>query len=458
MAPLKSSTIPRLELCAALLLAKWMARIRITLSVKLKIVDVYAWSDSATVLNWLQYPHESFKIFVSNRVYKIQSLLPQCRWSYISSSSNPADCSSRGLLPSELIKHKLYFRGPAVLYLSNEEWDTAVPVIPADQLPEIKAIRPVVITTHVEESEWYTQFSSCVQLIRVTARIRRFIAKCRCQPAPVEYITRDEFDQAALAISRSSQLYYFHMLRQELSHNRPVSMRPVARLRPFIDEKNLIRVGGRLSRSDLPDHQKHPILLSKSSYFSLLVIRHWHEVTGYSEPQIISSLVCRTYWILSLRTLTRTVISRCTRCVRLTVANPQPVMADLPASRVTESRPFSRVGIDYAGPLLVKESRLRKARQSKIYVAVFVCFAVRAVHLELVSDLSTEAFMAALNRFVARRGLPSDIFSDCGTNFIGADNQLRTLVNEPAGRDQLTSGVQCNWHFNPRSAPHFGGL
>lgn len=128
MAPLKSSTIPRLELCAALLLAKWMARMKNTLSTKLQIVDFYAWSDSATVLNWIQCPHELFKIFVSNRVHKIQSLLPQCRWNYISSSNNPADCSSRGLMPSELVKHKLYFNGPAVLYLSKEDWETEVPV------------------------------------------------------------------------------------------------------------------------------------------------------------------------------------------------------------------------------------------------------------------------------------------------------------------------------------------
>jgi len=196
-----------------------------------------------------------------------------------------------------------------------------------------------------------------------------------------------------------------------------------ALLRSFLDSEYLVRVGGGLSKSDLNDAQKHPLLLSKPSHLSVILIRHWHDITGHSGPQIVSSLVCRQYWILSVRTLIRTIISRCTTCVRITAKNSQPVMADLPSSRVTECHPFARVGVDYAGPFLSKENRLRKPRQYKMYLAVFVCFTVRAVHLEYVPDMSTGAFIAALHRFVARRGLPTDIYSDCGTNFVG-DKQL----------------------------------
>lgn len=125
---------------------------------------------------------------------------------------------------------------------------------------------------------------------------------------------------------------------------------------------------------------------------------------------------------------------------------------------VTECHPFMKVGVDYAGPFSIKENRLRKPRQYKIYLAVFVCFTIRAVHLEYLSDLSTESFIAALNRFVARRGLPTDIYSDCGTNFVGKNNLLRALVNDPMCRDQLTASVYCTWHFNPPGAPDFGRL
>jgi len=133
-------------------------------------------------------------------------------------------------------------------------------------------------------------------------------------------------------------------------------------------------------------------------------------------------------------------------------------MADLPASRVTPARPFLHVGIDYAGPFLIKESRRRNSRSSKSYLAVFVCMAIKSVHLEVVSDLSTDAFIASLHRFVARRGIPSDIYTDCGSNFKGADQQLRRLFDTSTQKDQLSRAILCKWHFNPPAAPHFGGL
>jgi len=134
-------------------------------------------------------------------------------------------------------------------------------------------------------------------------------------------------------------------------------------------------------------------------------------------------------------------------------------MADLPPGRVQQCRPFARVGIDFAGPLQLQETRLCKAQSYKVYVAVFVCFAVKACHLEVVTKLSIAAYLAAFDRFVARRGLPSDIFSDCGTNFVGADWQLQTLIYSPEGQSALSdSRPHCSWHFNSPSAPHFGGL
>ncbi|XP_025190342.1 uncharacterized protein LOC112590942 [Melanaphis sacchari] len=272
------------------------------------------------------------------------------------------------------------------------------------------------------------------------------------------YLTRRELDSASLVIVQSSQQTFFSKLRHELNCSKPISARSVARLRPYLDDNEILRVGGRLSNADIPNEQRHPILLAKSSHLSILLIRHWHDITGHSGPRVITALLGGQYWIMSLGTLIRTVISHCTRCVRLSGANPQPVMADLPRSRVTECRPFSRVGIDYAGPLLMKEHRLRKARQYKVYIAVFVCFAVKAVHLEVVSDLFTDAFIAALNRFVARRGLPTDIYSDCGTNFVGAAAQLKDLINHRDNQSRLSASIQSVWHFNPPGAPHFGGL
>jgi hypothetical protein len=132
-------------------------------------------------------------------------------------------------------------------------------------------------------------------------------------------------------------------------------------------------------------------------------------------------------------------------------------MSDLPHSRVNECRAFVHVGVDYAGPLQMRELQLRKFRSIKVYFAIFVCFTVKAVHLELVTNLYTEAFLAAFDRFVVRRGLPSDIYSDCGTNFVGAAKQLRQLINSPTSQHHIMAhSPSCTWNFNPPGVPHSG--
>lgn len=139
----------------------------------------------------------------------------------------------------------------------------------------------------------------------------------------------------------------------------------------------------------------------------------------------------------------------CVTCVRFSVVNPQPVIADLPPSCVIPCRPFSIVWIDFAVPLTMSELKLRKTREYKVYISVFICRTVKNVHLEVVTDFLISAFLAALHRFIARGGLPSDIYSDCGTNFVDASKQLRQLFSEAKTRDQLSSHLPCSWYFNP---------
>lgn len=296
--------------------------------------------------------------------------------------------------------------------------------------------------------------------MRVVARMLRFIAKCRqrsvnCTPV----LNQIELAAAHRVIVRSSQQFMLPDLCRELEQGNRVTSKPLARLCPFLDREGLIRVGGRLRYSLLPYGSRHPVLLAKTSHLSTLVCRRWHKLTGHSGPRLMSTLINRQYWIVSLRSVIHSVIVQCTRCVRLRASAPQPLMADLPETRVQQCRPFSRVGVDYAGPILMREHRLRKSRTYKVYIAVFVCFSVKAVHLELVSDLSTEAFLAAFDRFSSRRGLPIAIYSDCGTNFVGAAKQLRQLINREESQATISAAAStCEWHFNPPSAPHFGGL
>ncbi|XP_050064202.1 uncharacterized protein LOC126553053 [Aphis gossypii] len=459
LAPLKPISVPRLELNAAVLLSRWMSRVLSLLNTHLNIVDMWAWTDSSIVLSWLTVPHDTFKQYVSNRVHSVQTLLPNCQWRHVTSEMNPADCASRGLMPSELPHHQLYWSGPPFLRDPSHEWGSDIPRLPVAELPEVKSVSLTVCLT-ATTVEWFTRFSSYDELIRVVARVRRFINICRRRPVESSTaLTKAELDGATRAVIAASQHTTFPSLFIDLEKLRHIKHRPLARLCPFVDSEGIIRVGGRLRHSELPYDHRHPVLLAKESHLAVLVCRHWHKVTGHSGPRIMTALIHRKYWIVSLRSVIHSVISQCTRCVRLRATVPVPIMADLPESRVLQCRPFSRVGVDYAGPIPMRENRLRKSRTYKAYIAVFVCLGVKAVHLELVSDLSTSAFLAAFDRFVARRGLPTTVYSDCGTNFVGADRQLRQLVNSATAQATITSAKSyCEWKFNPPSAPHFGGL
>ncbi|CAK9796167.1 hypothetical protein ANTPLA_LOCUS675 [Anthophora plagiata] len=139
-------------------------------------------------------------------------------------------------------------------------------------------------------------------------------------------------------------------------------------------------------------------------------------------------------------------------------------MGNLPAMRVNEELPFSNVGIDYCGPLYIKEKKFRNRNKIKVYVVVFVCLTIEAIHLELVSDLTTEAFLASLKRFIARRGKCKNIYSDNGTNFIGANNELKELHKLLTSKthqstvDAFLTNEGTHWHFIPPQTPNFGGL
>ncbi|XP_050063101.1 uncharacterized protein LOC126552447 [Aphis gossypii] len=135
-------------------------------------------------------------------------------------------------------------------------------------------------------------------------------------------------------------------------------------------------------------------------------------------------------------------------------------MAPLPRQRTTIERPFSQCGVDFCGPIMIS-SGIRRVKSEKAYISVFVCLVTCAIHLELVSSLTTDAFLATLTRFMSRRGQCKNLFSDNGTNFIGANRKLMAQFQEIAKTHKTSLFLterSIQWHFIPPSAPHFGGL
>lgn len=137
-------------------------------------------------------------------------------------------------------------------------------------------------------------------------------------------------------------------------------------------------------------------------------------------------------------------------------------MGNLPKDRVTPSPPFQVCGVDYAGPFLTRDRRARGYKTYKCYICLFVCFSTKAIHVELVSDLTSECFLAALKRFVARRGRPQKIYSDNGTTFVGANSEMTSFYNflklQSEKIQSYSSNEGIRWSFIPARSPHFGGI
>nr|XP_033200220.1 uncharacterized protein LOC117162454 [Bombus vancouverensis nearcticus] len=455
VAPLKCQTIPRLELSGALLLTSLMSTVQQALSQK--ITRTIYWTDSTIVLHWLNTSPHTLKTFVANRVSEIQTKTSIRDWRHVPTDDNPADLISRGQTPEEFLRPTIWQHGPAWLYQSEGYWPTWA-LTPQIEVPEQKGA--ICLSANPADYSLLERYSSWPKLIRIIARCLRWRQE-RNRSAPLTVtelrITHNELIKLLQNIHFSEEI-------RTLQKDRNAAIKgKLTRLNPFIDKEGILRVGGRLSHSSMTFAQKHPIVLPKSSV-TTRIIEHEHKIHMHSGTQATLYAVRQRYWPVDGRSQVWRAIKGCVRCCR---AQPPPVeyvMGNLPEARVTESRPFTNVGVDYCGPFHIKEKRDRNRRQIKVYVAIFVCLAIKAVHIELVDDLTSEAFIAALRRFIARRGYCSTIHSDNGTNFRGASNELRELhdlLQSDDHKEKVTAFLadkQIEWRFIPPHSPHFGGL
>ena len=235
-------------------------------------------------------------------------------------------------------------------------------------------------------------------------------------------------------------------------------------LAPFIDSIGILHVGGRLNKFDLPYSQKHPALLPHNHHLTNLIIYEEHIKMMHGGIQATLNALHKEFWIVNGRNVVKNVIHKCVICARAKPVTPQYPMGNLPKNRLSLDRPFLASGIDYCGPFFIKEKRHRNRTRVKIYVAIFVCLATKSIHIELVSDLTNEDFLAALSRFFNKRGKSSDLYSDNATNFIGAKNEIekiQNLLQSQAHNESVKRALARDniaWHFIPPRSPHFGGL
>ena len=462
VAKLKPSTVPRQELCGALLLTDLLTEVKGILDIPDN--NIWAWSDSSIVLSWLDGHPRDFKVFVSNRVSAILKSTSPSTWRHVPTAENPADCASRGLMPQELLTHSLWWEGPQWLHQEPIKIPWQPPRRPL-AAPEQQLI-PIHIIQPAPPPLLEVKFSSYHKLICVTAWCWRFYSKLKKkETSSGQHLTAKELNAAEHLLVRLSQGRTFPKERDALLHDQVIP--PTSRilsLAPYMDQDLLLRVGGRLSNSYLTHSQKHPIITDSKDILIILLCKYLHVCLGHCGPTLLLAALSRRFHVVSARRLTRSVCSQCKVC-RKAAPKPAPQrLGELPAERICISPAFTSTGLDFAGPFTLKKGHTRKPVYIKAYLCVFVCLSTKAIHLEVISDLTTSAFLAGFNRFISRRGCPTTIHSDNGSNFVGAKNRLKEVYTFLQSKDTDSSIHQhllknrITWNNIPERTPHFGGL
>ena len=424
IAPVKRVTLPRLELMAAVITARLCTYVRNALDCQ--IDRIVCWTDNSSTLHGIRGSPSQWKPFVANRVLEIQSLLDPSVWRYCHGPQNPADVPTTGMSSNELKENRLWWEGPAWLRSSEEEWPKDLRSASLNEHVEIERKHQASINSYVIQPQEifidFTRFSKYNKLLRTIAWIKRYIhnARVKQDERRQNVLTGLEIQESEPWLVNRIQIERFSEEISLIGQSKALNDSKLRNLNPFLCQSTgLLRVGGRIHKAELPEEEKHPIILPSDHPAVELFVQDIHRREMHAGVEHTLSVVRQRFLLIKGRATIRKIVKTCIVCRQFYTKPVSQQMAPLPANRIVPAPPFTNVGLDFAGPLHLKN------RGEKAYICLFTCAVTRAVHLELVSNMTTERFLLALRRMVARRGMCSIIWSDNAKTFKCAKKEYR---------------------------------
>ena len=468
VAPAKEVTIPRLELLGCLLLAQLVFNITEVLKGIVNLQKIFYWTDSRICLTWIKDSHKEWKSWVENRVNKIRDLSIKEDWLHVPGILNPADIPTRDINVKEFVNNSLWWNGPEFLASEMNEWpsqdiiNTTEEVIKNVGCEMRKNIKFKEVSTYLidgasnisceEKEELFKlkvlnlkeiivpeKFSSLGKLFRITAYVLRFINNTKRNTKKKSGVINAE------EISVCENLW-IKFDQQEIKNNKQF-FNVKKQLNLFEDENGFIRLKGRLGNAEINFDNKFPILLNEMSHVTKLFVIDAHKRVKHSGVNGTLNELRSRFWISSGRNVVKRCIRECIPCKRINgkvLLGPPP--PDLPGYRVASDFAFTNIGVDYAGPLFVKNIYSETDEMHKAYICLFTCASTRNVHLELTPSMNTESLIRCLKRFTARRGVSKMVISD---NF-------KTFLSEELQEYLAREGI--SWKYILQKSPWWGGF
>lgn len=455
VAPQQPMSIPRLELQAAVLGARLANSI--IEGHALKVDRKIMWSDSKTVLSWLYSDARKYKQFVAFRIGELLETTNVSDWRWIPTKLNVADDATKWQQTPDFNPTSRWFVGPEFLQKTEENWpeNQTAKILPNGN-EELKSsmrhsiFEPPIIVNILHFDRWCRLLRSQAFLGRCA---RVFKAKAQKRTKPSGPLTSSEYEEAKHQLFKRAQYdcYGEEVNVLKLAGNKVDKKSKLYQLSPYLDEKGVIRMRGRIDAAKTHTDTKRPVILPRDHRITELIVTSYHTKYHHINHSTALNELRQMYVISRLRQLLKSVRSKCQQCKNRTAMPQAPEMADLPAERLAaHTRPFTFVGVDCFGPMTVALGR----RTEKRWGMIFTCLTIRAIHIEVAYSISADSCILCLQNFIARRGMPSTIYSDNGTNFHGANNELQLLWKQVQSN---CNHWEIEWRFNPPAAPHMGG-